>query len=111
MNKQESEILKNIIQIRAGHKLTQKEMGDKLSITESAYNRIESGKIALSYSHLSNIASAFGMSEIDLLTWPETYVPRMIPASTKVLVELDVSNDEFIKMGLKDKIVQVLNKN
>jgi transcriptional regulator with XRE-family HTH domain len=110
MNKQESEILKNIIQIRASQKLTQKEMGDKLSITESAYNRIESGKIALSYSHLSDIASSFGMSTVDLLTWPETYVPRIAPASTKVLVEFDVSTDEFVKMGLKDKVIQILNK-
>lgn len=29
---------------------------------------------------------------------------------TKVVVEFDISPDEFIKMGLKDKIVQVLNK-
>lgn len=31
-------------------------------------------------------------------------------ASTKVLVELDLDPDEFIKLGLKDKLVQVLNK-
>lgn len=30
--------------------------------------------------------------------------------STKVLVELDVTPDEFIKMGLKDKVIQILNK-
>ena len=30
--------------------------------------------------------------------------------STKVLVELDVDDDEFIKMGLKDKVIQILNK-
>lgn len=30
--------------------------------------------------------------------------------STKVIVELDVSQDEFIKMGLKDKVIQILNK-
>lgn len=30
--------------------------------------------------------------------------------STKVVVELDIDDDEFIKLGLKDKIVQVLNK-
>ena len=30
--------------------------------------------------------------------------------STKVIVELELDNDEFIKLGLKDKIVQVLNK-
>ena len=30
--------------------------------------------------------------------------------STKVVVELDIDSDEFIKFGLKDKVVQVLNK-
>ncbi len=30
--------------------------------------------------------------------------------STKVLVELDVDDDEFIKMGLKDKVIRILNK-
>lgn len=30
--------------------------------------------------------------------------------STKVVVELDVTPDEFIKMGLKDKVIQILNK-
>ena len=29
--------------------------------------------------------------------------------STKVVVELDVTQDEFIKMGLKDKVIQVLS--
>jgi hypothetical protein len=31
-------------------------------------------------------------------------------SSTKVLVELDVDTDEFIKMGLKEKVIQILNK-
>lgn len=30
--------------------------------------------------------------------------------SAKVVVELDVDDDEFIKMGLKDKVIQILNK-
>ena len=30
--------------------------------------------------------------------------------ATKVVVELDVTQDEFIKMGLKDKVIQILNK-
>ena len=29
---------------------------------------------------------------------------------TKVVVELEVTQDEFIKMGLKDKVIRVLNK-
>lgn len=31
-------------------------------------------------------------------------------ASTRVVVEFDVDSDEFVKLGLKDKVVQVLNK-
>lgn len=30
--------------------------------------------------------------------------------STKVVVELDVDEDEFVKMGLKDKVIQILNR-
>lgn len=30
--------------------------------------------------------------------------------STKVVVEFDVTSDEFIKMGLKDKVIQILEK-
>lgn len=31
-------------------------------------------------------------------------------ATAKVVVELDVDADEFIKLGLKDKVVQILNR-
>lgn len=31
-------------------------------------------------------------------------------ASAKVVVELDVTNDEFVRLGLNDKLVQVLSK-
>lgn len=110
MDRSEEKILENVIKIRATKKITQKEMGESIGISESAYNRIESGKIALSYAHLSNIASALDMDVLDLISYPETYVLCKKPSSTKVLVEFEVSNDEFIKMGLKDKIIQVLNK-
>ena len=30
--------------------------------------------------------------------------------STKVIVEIEVDDDEFIKMGLKDKVIQLLDK-
>ena len=28
--------------------------------------------------------------------------------TTRIVVELDVSNDEFVRMGLKDKVIQIL---
>jgi transcriptional regulator with XRE-family HTH domain len=110
MDIQEEKVISNIMQIRHLLKLTQKEVGEGIGVTEASYNRIESGKIALSYNHLTRIASFFKMSVIDIISYPETYAPSKIQQNTKVLVELDVSNDEFIKMGLKDKVIQILNK-
>ena len=33
-----------------------------------------------------------------------------IHASARVVVELNLTNDEFVKLGLKDKVIQMLNK-
>ena len=30
--------------------------------------------------------------------------------STKVVIELEVDSDEFVKMGLKEKVIRILNK-
>lgn len=67
-------------------------------------------KLTLSYSHIAKIARAFSMSVIDLITYPEVYQPTKSSYNTKVLVELDITNDEFIKMGLKYKVVKALTK-
>ena len=48
----------------------------------------------------------FYKKEVDRL---QTLLNRQ-KKSTKVIVEIEVDNDEFIKMGLKDKVIQVLDK-
>ncbi len=40
----------------------------------------------------------------------EIEVLRSKRGTAKVVVEIDVDEDEFVKMGLKDKVIQVLNK-
>lgn len=67
MNKSEETLREDIRTIRRSLKITQKEMGEKLNITESAYNRIESGDISISYAHLLAISDAFGMPIVDIL--------------------------------------------
>lgn len=39
----------------------------------------------------------------------ETLLDKKVSA-TKIVVEFEVNENEFIKMGLKEKVVQVLNK-
>ena len=48
----------------------------------------------------------FYKKEVDRL---QTLLNRQ-KKSTKVIVEIEVDDDEFIKMGLKDKAIQVLDK-
>lgn len=47
--------------------------------------------------------------ELDSLRQENAFLKAGKTCSTKVVVEFDVTPDEFIKMGLKDKIVQVVN--
>ena len=48
----------------------------------------------------------FYKKEVDRL---QTLLNRQ-KKSTKVIVEIEVDDDEFIKMGVKDKVIQVLDK-
>jgi transcriptional regulator with XRE-family HTH domain len=110
MEVSEEKIIAHIIEIRNKQRFTQEAIAQMLGITNATYSRMESGEITLSYKRLTEIASIFKMSVIDMITYPEVYTPKNNINTTKVLVELDVSNDEFIKLGLKDKVLQILNK-
>lgn len=114
MNKTEETLRDDIRIIRRNHKITQKEMGEKLGIDESAYSRIESGEIAISYSHLLGISDALGMSIADILSYPanqETCEKRKMPElknkGNKFMVELEIDENAVIKMKLKDGIYQL----
>lgn len=69
MNKSEEKLLEDIRSIRRYLKITQKQMGERLGMTESAYNRIESGEITLSYAHLLVISDVLGMPIVDILLY------------------------------------------
>lgn len=111
MENNEHLVVSNIVKIRIDKKLSQQEMADKIGVSAPTYSRIESQTVSLTYDTLSKIARAFSMRVIDVITYPEIYInDKGNNTPTKVIVELDVSQDEFIKMGLKDKVIQVLNK-
>lgn len=64
----EKQVIQRIISIREAKRLTKRDMATQLNMNEASYGRIESGKIALSYSHLVNIASVLDMSVASLVT-------------------------------------------
>ena len=110
MEKTEREVLDNIEAIREKQKLTRKALAEMISISESAYSRLINGEIALSYERLAQFAKAFKIPTINIITYPEIFINQNKSNSTKVLIELDVNDDEFIKLGLKEKVLQILNK-
>ncbi len=106
-----NKILQNIVSIRNSKGLTQEYVASKIGLKQSGYALIERGERGLQFEHLSQIAMAFGVTIIDIITYPDKYEKVGSQQQlTKVLVELDVNNDEFIKLGLKNKVLEILNQ-
>lgn len=110
-NETTENLIANIIKIRNEKRMGQAEMAEKLGISVPSYSRIESQIGELSYSRLLKIAEVFNMRVVDIITYPEILTTSSVGgSSTKILVELEINSDEFIRMGLKEKVIQILNK-
>ncbi|HCC51456.1 MAG TPA: XRE family transcriptional regulator [Porphyromonadaceae bacterium] len=112
MKTKRGSILTNIHDIRKDKGFTQEYVASRLGIKQSGYGLIENGERGLQYDLLLQLAIIFEMDIIDIIAYPDTCSldSRIAVNTTKVLVELEVSNDEFIKLGLKEKVLQILNK-
>ncbi len=72
----EPKYIENLRKIRNEKNLTQAAVGNYASISESQMSRIMSGGNNLSIDQLEEIASGLKMSVIDIITYPEKYVPK-----------------------------------
>lgn len=109
----ESQIRNNIEVLRKAAKLSQDDMADMLHTNQSNYSKIERGVSSLSLNMLIRIADIFNMSLIDVITYPEKYVSQNEPIlnnKTTILVELELDNKDVLAMGIKNKVIEVLNK-
>lgn len=102
-------LLENIAAIRKNKGLSQEYVASRIGLEQPSYSLIETGNRSMDYSRLLQIAMALDVRVIDIITYPEVYVSSR-KGTTKVLIELDVNEDEFVKMGLKDKVIQMLEK-
>ncbi len=108
-------VIRNIIQIRNSQGLTKRSMAETLNINEASYGRIESGKIALSYSQLAKIASIFQMSVIDIISYPDKYVKHELSGEEPVEAVLQIrlkkdKKDQVLKLVFGDNNIEILNK-
>lgn len=102
-------IIANIVQIRNLKRFSQSAIAESLDVDVATVSRIESGKVALSYKVLTDIAKTFDMSVLDVITYPEVFTSNK-PSGTKILVELEITPEEFVRMGLKDKVERAIER-
>lgn len=94
------------MQIRVSKGLSKRYLADKLDLNESTYGRIESGKSALSYKQLAQIASALDMTVLDVISYPKTFVEKQSSKEPESNDPLEAVLQIRLK---KDKRDQVLN--
>jgi transcriptional regulator with XRE-family HTH domain len=68
-------ILKNIEAIRKDKHIKQEQIAAMLGIKQSSYSCYINRESDITFSRLLQISSALGVSVIDLIGWPEKYVP------------------------------------
>ena len=102
-------ILTNIIKIRNDKRFSQKNVADSIGISDATYSRIESGKIDLSYKQLTQIASFFEMSVIDVISYPDICSINLKKNNiAKINFEIELPIDEFSQLEIREKIMEAL---
>lgn len=85
----------NIEAIRKERGLTQAFVAKKIGITQATYSEQVNPHYNLTVSRLSEIADAIGVNIVDIITYPEHWIPE---------------SDSCQKCKEKDKIIANLNK-
>lgn len=116
----ESDVIKKIMQIRNLKGFTKRDVAQKVHLSDATYGRIESGKIALSYNLLAEIANIFEMSVIDVLAYPAKFVEydkltaeEKKLRKPKVILQLELEEDkkeQVLKVVFGENNLQILNK-
>ena len=69
-------ILKNIEAIRKEKHITQEDLASRMGIKQSSYSSFITRESDITYSRMLQISECLGVSVIDLVAWPEKYVPE-----------------------------------
>ena len=69
-------ILKNIEAIRKEKHIKQDVIASELGIKQSSYSSFITRESDITFSRLSQISDILGVSVIDIITYPERYVPE-----------------------------------
>ena len=70
------DIIANIEAIRQEKGIKQSEMGRRLGTTQSGYSNFVNRNTDMPFSRISQIADILGVSVVDIVTYPDKYVPE-----------------------------------
>ena len=97
--------------------LSQEDLAEKMNKSQSAYARIELGVTKIDFETLKDFSSAVGLTEIDVITYPEKWAP--IGSSiedgeeAKVVLQIELKKekkDQVMKLVFGENILEILNK-
>ena len=111
------DILSNIREIRQKLGYSQEFVAKGLNMSQNGYSLIENGARSLNYEILNQIAITFEMNVIDIITYPEKWVPSsentIIKDDPKVVLQIELSRekkDQVLKLAFGENILEILNK-
>lgn len=97
-------VLENIKKIRLEKHLSQEAIAQKMNCDVATVSRLEGGKKELKFIELEKFAKALQMRVIDVITYPEIFVPKGNKEGEKVSVTFEVSPDK------RDLLLEMINK-
>lgn len=108
-------ILENIRKIKKERGLTQVVLAEYAEVGPSQMSKILRGDVYLSIDQMSKIASGLSMREIDLITYPEVYVPRQSVESEPLEATLQIKlkkdkKDQVLKLVFGENNLEILNR-
>lgn len=108
-------IVSNLRKIIALRKLKQAKVGEYADISESQFSRVMNGQVQLSLNQLANIASGLKMTVVDIITFPDVYVPKdkKEDDDTEVLLQFKLKKkkkDQVMKLVFGENDIEILNK-
>lgn len=102
-------ILKNIESIRKEKRIKQEVVASELGIKQSSYSAFITRDSDITYSRLLRISNILGVSVVDIITYPERFVPESETRPCNTCFEKDKTIQhlnkyiELLELGVRDK--------
>lgn len=111
------EINQTILELRENKGATQSQVGEYLGLDASGYGKLERGVTDITLTKLEKLAQFYGMSVIDLLAYPDKYVPLSsigsVAVEEKVALTIELKKEkkeQVLRLVFGDNNLEIFNK-